>query len=52
MLPEVVTADGCCLCERSFRLSNVEQPHSPMLADLVENVALKFRAKTDDSAFC
>lgn len=63
MLPQVITADGSCLCERSGLVfiqaldSTVlnpsphllVQPHSPSLAGLVERIVLKYGAKTDDT---
>lgn len=63
MLPEVIAAGGCCLCERirlvffqalgSAALSPsphlLVQPHSPLLAGSVERIVLKYGAKTDDT---
>lgn len=63
MLPEVITADGSFLCERSSLVSIqafnstalnpslhlLVRPHSPSLASLVEKIVLKYGAKTDDT---
>lgn len=63
MLPEVIAAGGCCLCERSrlvfFQALDsaalspsphlLVQPRSPLLAGAVERIVLKYGAKTDDT---
>lgn len=63
MLPEVITAHGSCLCERSY-LGFIQtldsttlnpsphllaQLHGPSLAGLVERIVLKYGARTDDT---
>lgn len=63
MLPEVITADGSCLSERSILVfiqaldSTAPNPsphlllqaHSPSLAGSVERIVLKYGAKPDDT---